>query len=617
MELDLGAIGQGEATVRQRSELVCTSSLRPIRYTSEFQQHRLVLEFEDRRVRATLPDGSVHTIPHDGVDAVLENNMIGQQALIVAQLDHAPWRVLDVNRLSPGLFALSPAPDLGPGWWRSARGEELRIEDNGALAVLRDPALQTESVRVHAPPPLPSWLPPREGPSARRVYALIGHPTRPSLLALVGAQRWTLPSWPLEGELSFDALRPALSETLGFDPLVLREVVPDEPTAGALHVALEVVPREPGWSPGPGQRWVEAGELSDLDGPPGLTPLLTRFLAERGDPNRAPGLPWESAEWYRQAGSWAVEQLERLGQTALSPLVGVRSRRRGAVARLRTTDGDYYLKALPEPYAFEPLLLRELGRSFPGELPTVVAHCPDRRWFLSRDFGGTPLAGAVDRGAHAGSLRRFAAIQVSLAPRVSELLALGCPDRRLARLGADVDRLLADPGIALALSADERSALAGARPTIEALGAGLAALDMPASLEHGDLHPRNIRRTERPDGYVYFDLTDASIAPPILSLVGYLQSNRRAPEPLGEAALIAAYAEPWAGRVDAGAIREAARLGEPLCLLHRAVSAFRLTLAASSKGQRIWIADTLRLFLIWYHQGTIARGTEWDTTRSR
>ncbi|MCC6994147.1 MAG: alpha/beta fold hydrolase [Deltaproteobacteria bacterium] len=168
LEIDPLAIGQGGSLVTQRSQLVCDDALRPLRYRSQTRGSAVSLEFKADSVEAILPDGSHHTVPLEGADVVLESNLIGLQALMLAQAHgagrlgaEARFQVFLVNGMLPAPYRTTPAPDLeaaeGGTWLRSSHEEELRLDHDGCLVLSRLPTQAVEIRREQPAPPLPAW----------------------------------------------------------------------------------------------------------------------------------------------------------------------------------------------------------------------------------------------------------------------------------------------------------------------------------------------------------------------------------------------------------------------------------------------------------------------------
>ena len=147
------------------------------------------------------------------------------------------------------------------------------------------------------------------------------------------------------------------------------------------------------------------------------------------------------------------------------------------------------------------------------------------------------------------------------------LLALGCLDRRLDRLAAQVDPLLGDTAtLAGQLDAAEIERLRALGPQPKAICAELASYAIPYTLVHGDLHLGNVAC---PAGrYLFFDWTDGCVAHPFFDTI----SIWRVEDPSLQARLRDSYLGVWADYEPRERLLAAWTLAKPLCALHQAVS---------------------------------------------
>ena len=122
------------------------------------------------------------------------------------------------------------------------------------------------------------------------------------------------------------------------------------------------------------------------------------------------------------------------------------------------------------------------------------------------------------------------------------------------------------------LSEEEAAALAAAVPRIRACCEELAALAVPSSLVHGDLHLANV--AEGPRGPLLFDWTDACVAHPFLDLATIRRGTGEvdvAEEEL-RARLRAAYLPAWSSFESPERLARAWELAVPLAAVHQAIS---------------------------------------------
>ena len=175
--------------------------------------------------------------------------------------------------------------------------------------------------------------------------------------------------------------------------------------------------------------------------------------------------------------------------------------------RVPTPDGEVWFKAPQEAMQFEARVLELLVPLAPGLLPEVVASRPETGWLLLRDAGVQARGRAIE---WAPLLDRYARLQLAAAPLADELLAAGALDNRPAALAAQVERLVP-------FLSDESAAAVRARlPELRADFARLAASSLPPTIDHNDLHDRNVFVR---DGHVrILDWGDAAVAHPFTTL---------------------------------------------------------------------------------------------------
>lgn len=160
----------------------------------------------------------------------------------------------------------------------------------------------------------------------------------------------------------------------------------------------------------------------------------------------AAALPWDRPGWRGEIAAWAAGALAARG---IAPQGEWAEQQRpwSAVLRTPTSAGTVFCKATAPSLAYEPALTAALAAWYPDLLPGVVAADPARGWLLLADAGATlrsQIASADDLWHWERVLPRYAELQIALAGRRDELLALGALDRRLATLPAKYAALLDD-----------------------------------------------------------------------------------------------------------------------------------------------------------------------------
>ncbi len=305
--------------------------------------------------------------------------------------------------------------------------------------------------------------------------------------------------------------------------------------------------------------------------------------------------PWERPGWFEEVAGWIRAELARLGIEAAGAIEEVHRRPWSAVLRVRAAGGWVYFKATAPAVAHEVALVEALARWRVDGMAPVLAADPGRGWLLLAD-GGARLREIIradrDLGHWEALLPRYAELQIELAGRVDELLALGLPDRRLETLPAQYDALLEDTG-ALGigqpegLTADEYRHLRELAPRFAALCAELAGYGVPETLNHGDFHDGNI--FVRDGLYHFLDWGDSCVSHPFYSLRTTLVSVENS---LGLAEdapeldrLRDAYLEPWGRYGRREEVVTAFRLARRLAPVNGALS-WHLTLASLEESAR-------------------------------
>lgn len=288
---------------------------------------------------------------------------------------------------------------------------------------------------------------------------------------------------------------------------------------------------------------------------------------------------WTMPGWYAEALPWIDEHVTRTG-----PVTQVRSWGLSNVLRCPTTTGDVYFKALahsttirparadafPLLFAHEPLLLQKLSADRPGAVLAPLAIDEKRAWMLLPDAGG-PLSDQTDISVWIDALRGHARLQRSYVDQTDRLLEFSGVDRRLAVLDAELDRLLGPNPATDRLEPDERARLPRRAEQLREAITELAAIGVPETLLHGDLHPRNIAVR---DGQVLaFDWTDGSVSHPFLDLVTFVEE--RSPHSM-DPRVKDAYLAEWEEYASPADLRRALELAEELGALHQTMTSLYL-----------------------------------------
>lgn len=338
--------------------------------------------------------------------------------------------------------------------------------------------------------------------------------------------------------------------------------------------------------------------------------------------------PWQDPQWLAQADAWIDARLADAG-LARDGAPMARARMWSVVARVPLADGGcVWFKANPPASKFEPALLDALTLWAPGMALPPVAVDIGRGWTLSRD-AGAHLGDRLKQEPGAASrltpfVHGYAGLQILLADRIEELLALGVPDVRPHVVADRFEALLCDASVRAAVGArvadlvgpapldgggprdpDEVwiteadfAALHRAAPRLRAACAELDRIGVPASLDHSDLHPGNI--VELDGRAAPFDWGDASVAHPFSTLLVLMRSARSILGGERAEELRAAYLGPWrAAGFPARELRRAADLAVHVAPVSRALAwgrVFPCFTAAAEPGAQAarWLVRVLR-----------------------
>jgi len=397
-----------------------------------------------------------------------------------------------------------------------------------------------------------------------------------------------LPQVQVADKLWFPDVEPVLQalQELGIEAAVLTCL--NEAPLTYLMVSTGAVPTD--------ARWVQ--EVDD--------PAVAAARQQLALPVDAPVTPaWTMSDWYDEALPWIDEQI---AGTRTGPWSQVRSWGLSNVLRFPTARGDVYFKALahsstirparadalPLLFAHEPLLLQKLSDDRPGAVVAPLAIDEKRAWMLLPDLG-PPLATEPEIGLWTEAVQGHARLQRSYADQTDRLLEFSCVDRRLAVLAAELDRLLGPNPATDRLEPAERAQLPGRAEQLREAITELAAIGVPETLLHGDLHPRNL--AVRDGRVLAFDWTDGAVSHPFLDLVTFAEER----SPIStDPRLKDAYLAEWEEYASPADLRRALELAGELGALHQLMTSLHLadhvpgpSAASMIRGATWWLRRLL------------------------
>lgn len=377
-------------------------------------------------------------------------------------------------------------------------------------------------------------------------YALIPHCVESGCLLLPGEDGWVLPAYHPEDRYTAQVgpLNSYLREHLGADVTVLRcaHLEVDRTGTTATADALFIMENHnPDWSPPEGSRWVGREELARLPlAHKWVRPHIMEWFREEATGQiPPPRAPWAFKGWLTCITDWAFTELAAQGIRLEGTLGQVKHWDISSVWRIKTNVGDIYFKATPGIFAHEPRMTLGLAHLFPEYIPAplAVATYPDQGWMLLPNFGGAVMWKPTLEQKE-DVLRLLARMQIRSIPRTADLFAVGCLDRRLDKLAAQVAEMSRDDIALAGLTPQEREKLTTLLPSIEATCRHLSSGPVPQTLLHGDFHGGNIAVH---DGtYTIFDWTDGCITHPFFDLLTFID-----PDKDDYAQLRDAYLEEW------------------------------------------------------------------------
>jgi hypothetical protein len=271
--------------------------------------------------------------------------------------------------------------------------------------------------------------------------------------------------------------------------------------------------------------------------------------------------PWNDSLWRDEALQWISTSAGTRGFATRLADASVRLRPWSVIIRVPTLDaGSIWFKANPPSSAFEPRLMHALSVWTPTHVLRPLAIDIERAWSLMPDGGSLLTPSGEDRGGYWHKpIREYADLQRGSAEHIGLMLGMGVPDLRPPRLSDAFDHLMERVS-----GVDGMAEIAALRPQIVEWCEELGSSQIPAALDHSDLHDWQVFVSAR--GTVrFFDWGDASIAHPFTSLLVNARTLTERYGPEAAARVRDAYLEIWSEHGDLDRLRRlvhiACRLG--------------------------------------------------------
>jgi tRNA A-37 threonylcarbamoyl transferase component Bud32 len=236
-------------------------------------------------------------------------------------------------------------------------------------------------------------------------------------------------------------------------------------------------------------------------------------------------LLWQQPDWQAEAQAWIRTALEKNNLQLTGKIEQLHVRPWSTVMTVPTNDGVVFFKASASIFAHEPVLTDYLARFRPESFPELLAVDTKRHWMLMRD-AGTPLRQfirtekSIERWKDV--LPLYVDLQKEMAERTTHLLALGVMDRRLAKLPAVFENLIADESAMMldqeeSLTSEEYTRLKSYGREFARMCETLASFGISETIHHDDFHDGNIFLRE--DRVIFTDWGESAVTHPFFTLV--------------------------------------------------------------------------------------------------
>ena len=257
--------------------------------------------------------------------------------------------------------------------------------------------------------------------------------------------------------------------------------------------------------------------------------------------------------WRDEATGWIRDELAAVGRQVTGDAEQRRIRPWSTQLVVPTDRGTVWFKGNCPALSFEPGLHRALALLEPDEVDDPLAVDHTRGWMVTADRGAT-LGDSRDATLEdwQAVVRLAATLQRRVASEGPTLRGAGLPDCSPSTVPARyrwlIEELAALPGDHPShLTDDGRAELEAGLPVVLAAVETLDAAGLPVTLQHGDLHPRNVFAVG--SSLRMFDFGDAQWAHALEMLAvpyGYVTRLTTHPWP----AVLSAYAQVWSDLVD-------------------------------------------------------------------
>lgn len=354
-------------------------------------------------------------------------------------------------------------------------------------------------------------------------YLIIPHPTEPLILLETQAIHWSIPHFePIERHFGrVQHINKHLWQTYGLHAATLRcihnQVLPN----GSVERYFAIDNLDPNWEPPQGMTWATEYDMQSLPLRNGQTKIVVQEWFDWINSESSLRVAWVRRGWFNRAADTLVDMADRMEMTSIAEVEQTRVWARSCTLRLRSNNGDLYMKAVPDSVSYEPVVTRVLSIRYGGFMPIVHGVHVDKGWLLMGDFGSEYLTDHVDYESWEQVVRRYALIQRDMTENAQSLNALGVPNRHLDYIASQVPRIIYNPPEEL--NPSERRELKRHASTLRTMLFDLGEFNIPLTLTHGDLRPGNIIIQPNSEP-LFFDWSDSSISHPFFDLPSLLDA---------------------------------------------------------------------------------------------
>lgn len=354
-------------------------------------------------------------------------------------------------------------------------------------------------------------------------HLIIPHPSEPLCLLQIEGIQWSLPRFePIEPNFGrVQHINRHLWNTYGLHAVTLRCLRSTARQDGHIERYFAIDNLDPYWQPPEGLEWASEYDAQSLPLRSGQTKLVIQEWYDWINSESSLRVPWVRRGWFNKAADTLVDMADRMEMVALTEVEQIRMWARSCTLRLRSNNGDLYLKAVPDSLSYEPVVTRVLALRYAGYIPSVLGVHVDKGWLLMGDFGSQYLTDFVDFDTWERVVRRYALIQRDMVDNAQSLNALGVPNRHLDYIASQVPRIVYNPPEEL--NPSERRDLKRYAATLRTMLFDIGEYKIPLSLTHGDLRPGNIIVQDNREP-LFFDWSDSAISHPFFDLSHLLRA---------------------------------------------------------------------------------------------